>query len=412
MSESFRIRIHSTSEQDCQLIRQELAGLLKTVHFANSKRYPAFLQYVVEETLAGRRAELKERIVGIEVFDRSSDYDSNSDTVVRVAACEVRKRLALAYHESRADHAIQITLPVGSYAPEFFRTASPQIRLPPTHGDAAVDTRVSQGWLEKLRSSSPWLSLRTMCRRVPRTALAVMLSAVGIIAVFAHLQALARQTSVDLFWGPVRIASSPIIICPGALVRSASTPSGMAIANRKDDYPFTSLATTRAVAELVNLAAKSHTEYVIQPTSSTTLTDMRQHPVILIGAYDNEWTARLQNDLRYRFAPDPARQIYDGVNPASTWMRPSALPLSEEDDFAIVGRFQSTLTDNLVILIAGIGKNGTEAAAQFVTTPRYMDLLDQHRSEGWASKNIEIVLKTKVVNGNSGAPSIEAVYVW
>jgi hypothetical protein len=172
------------------------------------------------------------------------------------------------------------------------------------------------------------------------------------------------------------------------------------------------MATTVALARLVNLFTKDHTEYIVQPTSSISLTDMREHPVILIGAYNNEWTARLQSDLRYRFAPDPARQIYDAVNPSTTWMRPASLPFSEEDDFAVVARFHSKVTDGLVVLIAGIGKNGTEAAAQFVTNPRYMDLLNQQQSKNWASKNVEVVLKTKVIDSKSGAPSIEAVYVW
>jgi len=87
------------------------------------------------------------------------------------------------------------------------------------------------------------------------------------------------------------------------------------------------------------------------------------------------------------------------------------LPFLEEDDFAVVARFHSKLTDGMVVVIAGIAKNGTEAATQFVTTARYMDLLNQ-QSKDWASKNVEVVLKTKVVGGKSGAPSIEAVYVW
>ena len=94
------------------------------------------------------------------------------------------------------------------------------------------------------------------------------------------------------------------------------------------------------------------------------------------------------------------------------WMRPANLPLNEEDDFAIVGRFHSKLTDNQVVLIAGIGKNGTQAAAQFITTPRYMDLLNQQQSKDWAAKNMEVVLKGKVIDGQNGAPSIEALYVW
>ena len=85
--------MYPTSENDRQLVRKELAELLKTDYFANSKRYPALLLYVVEKTLEGRSEDLKERVLGIEVFQREPDYDTNSDTIVRVTAGEVRKRL-------------------------------------------------------------------------------------------------------------------------------------------------------------------------------------------------------------------------------------------------------------------------------------------------------------------------------
>jgi hypothetical protein len=406
----FRTRVHPLSEQEQRLIREELAELLKSPHFSNSKRYPALLSYVVEETLAGRSDELKERILGIEVFHRPTDYDSNSDTVVRVAASEVRRRLALVYHESEGEHTIEIALPVGSYVPEFFGLASQEALVPAIPIDPTLPQVIPQRSFDlPLRASAP-APLQSVWRK-SGVALALLVLIAGFIALLVHLRASARQTSVDLFWQPIHASSSPAILCPGALVRAPNTTYGLAMASRTDDYTFTSMATTLALADLVSLFSKSHAEYIVQPTSATTLTDMRAHPIILIGAYNNEWTLGLQNDLRYRFAADPARQIYDGMNPSTTWMRPTSLPFLEEDDFAVVARFHSKLTDGLVVMIAGIGKNGTEAAAQFVTTPRYMDLLNQ-QSKDWASKNVEVVLKTKVVHGKSGVPSIEAVYVW
>jgi hypothetical protein len=41
-----------------------------------------------------------------------------------------------------------------------------------------------------------------------------------------------------------------------------------------------------------------------------------------------------------------------------------------------------------------------------------MNLLNQPQYKGWASKNIEILLKVKVIDGENGAPSIEAIYIW
>jgi hypothetical protein len=399
-----------TSDHDRQLVRQELAELLKTDYFANSKRYPALLLYVVEKTLEGRSEDLKERVLGIEVFQREPDYDTNSDTIVRVTAGEVRKRLAVIYHESEFEHAVQITLPTGSYVPEFFLNTVSDAAVPPSETDLAVtrdNAPLEPGNSSSVQRSTPFWLMRD--RRAAGVMLALL--AVACFALFLRLRTEANNTSVDRFWQPLRVSSTPAIICPGAVIFSTNGLKGIVQAEKKDEYPYTSISTAGVIANLVDLFAKYHMEYVVQPTSTITLTDMTRHPVVLIGAYDNEWTLRLLNDLRFRFAANPERQIYDETNPSTIWVRPKGMPFKDQDDFAIVARFHDKLTDNTVIVIAGVGKNGTEAAARFVTTPRYLDLLNQQIKD-WASKNLEIVIKTKVVDSKTGAPSIEAVHVW
>jgi hypothetical protein len=402
--------MYPTSENDRQLVRKELAELLKTDYFANSKRYPALLLYVVEKTLEGRAEDLKERVLGIEVFQREPDYDTNSDTIVRVTAGEVRKRLAVIYHESEFERAVQITLPAGSYVPEFYLATLSDTPAPPSETDLVISRANLPLESEDLSPVQPSTSfVLTQNKRAVGVVLALL--AVACFALFIHLRTEANSTSVDRFWQPLRGSSTPSIICPGAVIFSTNGLKGIAKAEKKDEYPYTSISTAGVIANLVDLFAKYHIEYAVQPTSTITLTDMTRHPVVLIGAYDNEWTLRLLNDLRFRFAANPERQIYDEMNPSTIWVRPKAMPFKDQDDFAIVARFHDKLTDNTVIVIAGVGKNGTEAAARFVTTSRYIDLLNQ-RVKDWASKNLEIVIKTKVVDSKTGAPSIEAVHVW
>jgi hypothetical protein len=392
------------------LVRKELAELLKTDYFANSKRYPALLLYVVEKTLEGRSEDLKERVLGIEVFQREPDYDTNSDTIVRVTAGEVRKRLAVIYHESEFEHAVQITLPAGSYVPEFYLATLSDTPASPSETDLVISRDNLPLESEDFSPVQPSASfVLTQNRRAAGIVLALL--TVACFALFIYFRTEANSTSVDRFWQPLRGSSTPAIICPGAVIFSTNGLKGIAKAEKKDEYPYTSISTAGVIANLADLFTKYHVEYVIQPTSTITLTDMTRHPVVLIGAYDNEWTLRLLNDLRFRFAANPERQIYDEMNPSTIWVRPKGMPFKDQDDFAIVARFHDKLTDNTVIVIAGVGKNGTEAAARFVTTSRYIDLLNQQVKD-WASKNLEIVIKTKVVDSKTGAPSIEAVHVW
>src|ERR1035441_1442915 len=50
------------------------------------------------------------------------------------------------------------------------------------------------------------------------------------------------------------------------------------------------------------------------------------------------------------------------------------LPYSSADDYALVARFHDATTDSWVVVLAGVGRNGTEAAAQFATSPHYMQI--------------------------------------
>src|ERR1700735_4213730 len=109
------------TSHDREAILLELQEVLASPHFCNSKRYPALLKYIVENTLAGKSDMLKERTLGVEVFDRPATYDTNADTVVRYTAGEVRKRLQLFYHEEGRHSSIRISLPAGSYVPVFLR---------------------------------------------------------------------------------------------------------------------------------------------------------------------------------------------------------------------------------------------------------------------------------------------------
>src|ERR1700728_336060 len=87
--------------------------------FRSSKRSVAFLRYVVTAALSGSADQIKERTIGIEVFGRSSSYDTNLDHIVRTAATELRKRLAIYYGDEKHRSELRISLLPGSYIPKF-----------------------------------------------------------------------------------------------------------------------------------------------------------------------------------------------------------------------------------------------------------------------------------------------------
>ena len=110
-----------TTEEDRREVQLELERILASPPFTGSRRYPALLRHVVEKTLRGEVDDLKERILGIEVFQRPNGYDTNADPVVRFSAGEIRRRIAQFYQDISDEGSIEIGLPVGSYIPQFFR---------------------------------------------------------------------------------------------------------------------------------------------------------------------------------------------------------------------------------------------------------------------------------------------------
>jgi hypothetical protein len=132
MCESEATRLSESQTQD---VRAELGRLLESAAFRTSKRCREFLEYIVEHTMHGPSGTLKERSIGVELFQLPQDFDTGQHTIVRVTANEVRKKLAQHYiAENGTYHAVKIHLPPGSYSTEFRFEAPvpPSVEAPAT----------------------------------------------------------------------------------------------------------------------------------------------------------------------------------------------------------------------------------------------------------------------------------------
>ena len=98
-------------------VRRQLDRLLASAVFANAGRMSRFLKFVVERSLVGEGERLKEYVIGVEVFDRDSNYDPRVDAIVRVEAARLRTKLAEYYAGEGRGDAIVLSLPKGGYSP-------------------------------------------------------------------------------------------------------------------------------------------------------------------------------------------------------------------------------------------------------------------------------------------------------
>jgi TolB-like protein/Flp pilus assembly protein TadD len=100
-------------------VADALQRLLASPQFAGSPRAARFLRFVVESALAGRGDGLKEYVLGIEVFDRAESFNPRIDTIVRVEAVKLRKRIQQYYRGPGRKDPVLIEVPKGTYVPQF-----------------------------------------------------------------------------------------------------------------------------------------------------------------------------------------------------------------------------------------------------------------------------------------------------
>jgi hypothetical protein len=403
MTQADRVRERWTPhspEEHAEVIRA-LEEVLASPHFCNSKRYPALLRYIVEQTLLGHGDQIKERTVGIDVFGRAPDYDTNLDTIVRYTAGEVRKRLALHYHEVEAP--IQISLSVRSYRPEFLRlvnTSTPELEM-------AQENRVSP--MAVLDHPAVLKVRRRHTLAWAITAASVLL----LLLIGLRSWNDARTDAVSRFWSPILDQKSPTIISLGGVVFSPLTNSGPEVAsNPTDGNPYLSFENGLAMGRVAALLNARGGSYRVQSAAYTTLAQIRENPTVLVGAYNNQWTYRLAESLRFHFAPHPDERIVDAQDPKRSWSRDPSKPFSNSPDYALVARFRNPSTDSIVVILAGLQRFGTDAASQFATSTDLLEDFNHQIGWNWRNKNIEVVLRVDVVNGRAGAPIVVATHVW
>lgn len=389
---------------DRRAVIQQLDRMLKSRHFRNSRRYPAFLAHVVHHTLDGDLDSLKERILGIEVFKRPHDYDTGADPVVRITAGEVRKRIALYYHDEGTEQELRIELPPGSYVPVFLASAAP-----PQESTAGFWPVTNEALADETAHEPP--PHRVSRKRLfAGMAMLIILIAVAGVGVWWWL-----SSPVESMWRPFFGSPDPVLIVVG------SPSSGTTVPMDSHSHVHLSFNDALALSDITGLLDIHDQSYRVQTASVTSLDDLRKRPVILISAFLNPWSSRILDPLRFsllrqRIADNGSTvvgSIIDHKNPVSTWSFDFTKPVTvNTKDYAIVARLHSDLTEGPVIIVAGLGAGGTESAGEFVSSPEYLKQVSRIAPPNWRNKNLELVLEVPMVDGKAGHARIVAADFW
>jgi hypothetical protein len=417
---------HPSTEEERAAVRNQLERILASPGFRNSKKYPAFLRYIVEHTLNGQADHLKERTLGIEVFGRPLEYDTGVDPVVRIVAAEVRKRIGQYYHESATPGELLLDLPSGSYVPKF--TLPDQSPGPPPAAEpVGLEPAAAQEALTQTPVVSPLVPTRPSWRSnlrswhvVAALSLAVLLGGLAWLTWW-------RTDAMDQFWGPMLDSSPRVLIITGGGVswipqasppaesaQDSSVPLSVAQQQSRDLVSYADATALAAVGGTLRSYQKS---YLIRPSMMIDLPQLRTGSAVLIGALNNPWTLRLTANLRFRFMRDEATRtnwIQDRKNPdMRDWKVVTSLPYTLiTEDWAVISRFKDPDTEHWIVTAPGLSRWGTLAAGEFLTNATYLRELARRAPRDWERKNLQAVIATTVINGQPGPPRILATEFW
>ena len=395
-------------------VRSQLQRILSSTAFHNCKRYAAVLKYVVDQTLEGFGDHLKERTIGIEVFDRPPDYDTATDHAVRSAVAEVRKRLAQ-YYLANAQGELRIEIQPGSYTPQF--------RWPdPGPYSAPAPSAIAAGQSSPIANQQVAATAAQSSRLRPVIIIAACVTLVA--AVIAVLATWRSASSLDSFWNPIVSSNAPVLLCIGNVEGGQGSPGQVPEINPaltlRQFHNSPSITVNEfdafTLAKFAGLMRVKGKKVRFASQSDATFTDLQNGPTILVGLLNNSWTERLVPKLRFTVEEPTADRVIirDRNNPSNNdWSIDYSTPyLDVTKDYALVLRMIDPKTEQSVVVAAGITVFGTSAAGDFLTNENDFRKLAAVAPAGWENKNMQIVLSTDVIRGRSGPASIVAAQFW
>jgi len=413
------------------LVRAELERILHSPPFRGSHRSQDFLRYVVEKALASQFAELKERHIAVDLFGRPADANLAEDTIVRVSAREVRRRLEQYYSSPEGAAAEwQIHLPPGSYVPEFRhseRRAEPPPAPEPTN---SASSPVKAAWSPGMLRRRWWL--------LP--VMAVL--ALAAFAAWRRTAASPEESASRQFWQPLLSAGEevligvphPIVFHPSVRATRESAkrlppqeiPLQRSLALRPDELTGSDFVEVRdqyvafgdliAASNLQAFFALEGKRVKLRLASKVDLADLKETPSVQIGAYTNRWTLELSRNARFRFryTEDGRACIVDTTSPGKQW----ALPVLTSDgtsdlDYLLITRLLAGSSGQPAILVAGLKQFGTGAGGQLLTDPQQLGQILRGIQDGrWRASNLQMVLEMRVIGNTPSPPHLVAWHVW
>lgn len=370
-----------------------LEDILASPAFRPSPKCRDFLRFVVLEGIAGRGDALKERTIATEVFGRGINFEPGEDSVVRVRAREVRKRLS-EFYTSNPAHPIRIDLPVGGYIPLILSNES----SPPTISEqrSAEDPTPREGAdTRSIQKSGGWSR---------RRFLAVGTTAAAAAALYP-LSSRVRGDVLDRLWEPIFATRRPLIISIPIL----TTDTGQ-LTDR------VGLGASTAASDVIAFLARRKYDHDLRLGSELTYSQMCEQPTLLLSGFPSGWRTRLNSQFRFALVKQEDERQAIAVRDLSTghvWgpvVRTNGF--FGDEDYGIVTRFFDQGVGQTVLVASGVTTFGTEAAARYFVNPKLFSTLLKNAPTDWNIKSFQAVIHVSVVGTTIVNPTVVSTHFW
>jgi hypothetical protein len=388
------------TEEDLGKLQQHLKEVVEGAAFRGSQRSRQFLTYVLQQTIAGRFADLKERTIGVDLFGRMPAYDTGEDAIVRVTASDVRKRLLAHYVKSGSTSEFRINLPSGHYIPEILRDASiasPNISaLGMPEDSVAIAEPLTTPFLDHATTAN--LPMKWWRRSAKWMASALLLLGLNLAAWLAISRFVVSPAPV-LPWSAIFQKQHPVLLITSdpniaeiqGLTGSPVTVSDYAnqvyvpqskslspeIVNFARDILRGDKAAnvdTSIVANVAELAEASASKINIRGARDLRFSDLdTDNSFIFMGSpLTNPWTNLFSDQLDFRFVPDKSsrQEIIQNVHPHTGELKfyvPTAKGLATGESYAIISFVGNPDHAGQVLILAGANAEGTRATGELIT---------------------------------------------
>jgi hypothetical protein len=408
-------------------VREELNRVLKSSSFRGSKRCQDFLQYIVTTVLEGDPEVLKERTLATEVFGRHATDDIGTDSIVRVGAREVRKRLAQYYVANGANDPVRVELPPGSYIPSFQYHTDLQAATTPAL-PRFPDSELAPGPERKFQISKHAVRI-----------VGIIIAALCVCALLWQY-VIRPADSFDVFWKPAFAQKSPIVLLiahPIVYHPSSHAQNLDELRNGKPELPlqrpidvpanlldgsdyvpvtdqYVGFGDAEAAVRLAGLFFKRGGSVRLRMASKVEFNDLVGSGAVLVGAFTNRWTTELTKDFRFRLGYDNNRKpfLLDSSNGRKWTVSTKTDNGRSKDDYILICRLPHSKIDGFVVIGAGLTVYGTEEAGRILSDSKLLDTILRKLPSDWANRNQELILHVEVVGDAPALPELVARYAW